>query len=70
MSEEGLRRSSIAKGNKDCINHTDIVLSNHFFSLLTIVRAAEMAVQNKRWDHVCKTQGQEVRALVLTGSCR
>jgi hypothetical protein len=38
-----------------------------FFIRPVIVRAAEMAVQERKWDHVCKTESWKVRAFCTIG---
>jgi hypothetical protein len=38
-----------------------------FFNRTVIVRAAEMAFQERKWDHVCKTESREVRAFCTIG---
>jgi hypothetical protein len=37
--------------------------------MLADARIAETPFQDRGWDHVCKTGGQEERALVLAESC-
>jgi hypothetical protein len=62
--------SSIANGNKADITHTPtFACPTTFFTILADARVSEMAFQDRGWDHVCKTGGQEERAFVLAESC-